>query len=121
MSKKQASSPLESAKVSKEAPRKSGWGGKGKGAKNDAEATTPKTNTAEDDPDVKDEPAAKEAPAAPGARPSRFKVTERINVSMDGFVTTLNKGTIISSQHYGGMPGIEKLKREGVEMEQLED
>ncbi len=114
MTKKQASSPLESAKVSKEAPKRTGWPkGKdpAKAPKKDAEAPGNK---------AKDEPTTSEVPSDPAVAACRFKVMKKITLSMNGSITTLNKEKVIVSQHYGGMPGIEKLKAMGVELEKLD-
>ncbi len=126
MSKKQ--SPLESAKVGKDNTKKTGWpkGSAAKKAAKDAEASKkPDEGLAplgEDATTHPPESAKQEAPAAPAAAPiRRFKVLKKITVSMHGSITVLNYGSIISSQHYGGMPGIEKLVKDGVELEPTEE
>lgn len=120
MSKKQ--SPLESAKVGKDNPKRTGWP---KGS-----ATAKKSAKASEAPEGKETPkspesapeeqqAAAETPEAAPIR--RFKVLKKITVSMHGSITVLNYGSIMSSQHYGGMAGIEALIKSGVELEPIEE
>lgn len=120
MSKKQ--SPLESAKVGKDNSKKTGWPKGSAPAKKAAKASeTPEGKETPKAPESapEEQHEAAEAPAAAPIR--RFKVLKKITVSMHGSITVLNKGSIMSSQHYGGMPGIEKLIKDGVELEPIEE
>ena len=102
MSKKPVNDPLESAKVSKDAPKKTGWGKRKekKEAAASVEETAVETSTPEPEP------------LAPVPAPVK-------NVGTPPGITKLKVGTVISSQHYGGMAGIDRLKDCGVELEEL--
>ena len=108
--------PLEAAKVSNESSKKKGWGKKKKAAEEKApevQAEAPKPEPAP----VAEAPKPKVTPAGI----SKFRIVKSCIFSRNGQVTKLAEGSVISSQHYGGMPGIEKMQANGVAMEKLED
>lgn len=129
MAKKPVNDPLESAKVGSDTPKKSGWG-KSKKKAAAPEATAPVEAATESKPNADGTPAVApaplpEPPKAAGPKPTpkgifKFKVLKTRRISRNGQVTKLKAGTVISSQHYGGMASIEKLKDCGVEMEPVE-
>ncbi len=118
--------PLESAKVGKDAPKKSGWGrGKSKAKATAVEEAVVETSAPA--PAATPEPVAPPpvpvavAPTGPKPTPpQKFKVLKTQRISRNGQITSLKKDSIVSSQHYGGMPGIEELRASGVELEKLE-
>lgn len=125
MSKKPVNDPLESAKISQDAPKKSGWGRSKKETNGDANDADVMATPAEVDVPVtpKPERPAVHAPAEPKPTPTgvfKFKVTKTTVFSFKGQMTKLKEHAVISSQHYGGMPGIEKLKAAGVPLEPVE-
>ena len=64
-------------------------------------------------------PAAEEVVAAP-VGVLKFRVRKTRSFSRNGQMTVLKEGSVISSQHYGGMPGIEKLRSSGLELDLVE-
>lgn len=102
--------PLESAKVSNEAPAK-------KAKKPEAKKEETKKPEAK-----KPEENAEEAPekaVSPAKAPPKFRVLANCTFSRNGHVTKLKAGSVISAQHYGGMPGIKKLMDGGLQLEEL--
>ncbi|KKK54508.1 hypothetical protein LCGC14_3084000 [marine sediment metagenome] len=58
-----------------------------------------------------------EAKAEPKVKLPKYKVTEVWHGSIGGSITTMAKGKIIDPHSYGGMPGIEMLKKSGLQLE----
>jgi hypothetical protein len=123
MSKKPINDPLESAKISQDAPKKRGWGRSNKedGDNSSDEMAVP----AAVDVPVTPKPERPVVHAAPEPKPApagvfKFKVVKTTMFSYGGQMTRLKADSVISSQHYGGMPGIEKIKAAGVLLEPIE-
>ncbi len=66
---------------------------------------------------------AKEGEAAPKGEPKvklpKYKVMEDWRGSLGGSITTISKGKIIDPHGYGGNPGIEMLKKSGLQLEKV--
>lgn len=102
--------PLESAKVSNEAPAKK--------AKKPEAKKPEETKKPEAKPEAKAEKAPEKA-APPAKAPPKFRVLANCTFSRNGHVTKLKVGAVISAQHYGGLPGIEKMRDGGLQLEEL--
>ncbi len=107
--------PLESAKVSNEAPAKKA--GKAKKEATKKEAKPPGLDPLDSDTTVHPPSTSKKAP--PAKAPPKFRVIADCTFSRNGHVTKLSAGSVISAQHYGGMPGIEKMMSGGLQLEEL--
>ena len=77
---------------------------------------------AEKDDTWEDEPAPAPLPKAPAVDPNppkRYRVKKSRMISWRGSLTTIAADSIISEHCYGGPEGIEALRRNGVELEEV--
>lgn len=51
----------------------------------------------------------------------RYLVLEPGRVSLDGQICSIAKGTVLDSAGYGGSEGIERLRKMGLKLEQVQD
>jgi len=109
---KNINDPLESAKVSEDAPKKKGWGRSKEKAEVAPEASEPAPVAAAPAP-------APAAPAGPPAGVQCYRVCEDKVISVGGSMTKMKKDTVISSQHYGGPAGIKALQVAGLNIEEV--
>jgi colicin import membrane protein len=71
------------------------------------------------DNEKEEEPVVKAKEPSKAKPPQKYRVIATCKFSRGGYVTKLKAGSVISSQQYGGEPGILKLKNAGVQLEKL--
>jgi hypothetical protein len=60
--------------------------------------------------------AGQPVPQAAGP-PKRYRVLEARRISFNGYMTQLDRGSVVDPSGYGGMPGIKRLLEQGVKLQ----
>lgn len=70
-------------------------------------------------------PQAPKAPPRPAPAPhgmvhgKRYRVGETRRVSVNGVITEIAEGLIVSEDHYGGKAGIDRLRAQGLQLSEV--